>query len=192
MAIWPVFLCRFMHEDMGRLFAIGAVVSWDVLLVDGEREGWPDDVLMDTQAVIEERPTFARRGSLARAPQLAACWSGDEPVGSRLRIRAGLRADLFNPPFLTPVTGVVQRIQIVTMRMRADKRRVWIPSGDWQLADVRESPRWLAPTGRDPSAEQEVGFLVGLDVLSHAIRPFADRPTDTTTRRLPDRPRLPL
>ena len=73
MAIWPVYLWRFMHEDVGRLFAIGAVVSWDVLLVDGGAERWPDDVLIDTQLVIEERPTFARRGSLARTPQLSAC-----------------------------------------------------------------------------------------------------------------------
>ena len=191
MAIWPVYLWRFMHEDTGRLFAIGAVVSWDVLLVDGGAEGWPDDVLVDTQVVIEERPTFARRGSLARTPQLSACWGGEEPLGSHLRIRAGLQADLFNPPFLSAVTGVVRRIQIVTRRMTADKRGVWIPSGEWRLADVRESPRWLAPTGRDPSAEQEVGFLVGLDILSHEIRAFPERPRDTTTGRLPGGPRLP-
>ena len=150
-----------MHEDMGRPFAIGLVVSWDVLLVDAGAEGWPDDVLIDTHVVIEERPTFARGGSLARTPQLSACRSGEQPVGSHLRIRAGLRADLFNLPFLSTVTGVVQRIQIVTRRMSADRRGVWIPSGEWRLADMRESPRWLAPTGRDPSAAQEVGFLVG-------------------------------
>ena len=74
-------------------------------------EGWPDDVLVDTQVVIEERPTFARHGSLGRTPELSACWSGEEPVGSRLRIRAGFLADLFNPPFLSTVTGVVQRIR---------------------------------------------------------------------------------
>jgi hypothetical protein len=183
-AIWPVFLWRVMHEDTGRLFAIGSVVSWDVLLVDGRAEGLPDDVLIDTQVVIEERPTFARHGSLARTRQLSACWSGDEPVGSQLRIRAGLRADLFNPPFLSTVTGVVQRIQIVTRRMTADKYGMWNPSGDWQLADVRESPRWLAPIGREPAAEQDIGFLVGLDVMSHGVRPFPDRPRETTTHRL--------
>ena len=183
MAIWPVFLWRAMHEDMGRLFAIGAVVSWDVLLIDGRAEGWPDDVLIDTQVVIEERPTFARHGSLARTPELSACWSGEEPVGSQLHIRAGLVADLFNPPFLSTVTGVVQRIQIVARRMTADTHEMWNPSGDWQLADVRESPRWLAPIGRRPSAEREVGFLVALDVMSHAIRRFPERPRDTTTHR---------
>jgi hypothetical protein len=182
-AIWPVFLWRAMHEDMGRLFAIGAVVSWDVLLVDGRAEGWPDDVLVDTQVAIEPRPTFARHGSLGRTPQLSACWSGDEPVGSELRIRAGLRADLFNPPFLSTVTGVVRRIQIVTRRMTADTQGMWSPSGDWQRADVRESPRWLAPIGRTPAAEREVGFLVALDVMSHAIRRFPERPTDTITHR---------
>jgi hypothetical protein len=180
-----------MYEDTGRQFAIGAVMSWDVLLIDGRAEGWPDDVLIDTQVVIEERPTFARHGSLARTPQLSACWSGEEPVGSQLRIRAGLRADLFNPPFLSTVTGVVQRIQIVTRRMSADTHGMWNPSGDWQLADVPESPRWLAPIGREPAAEQEVGFLVGVDVMSHAIRPFPERPRDTTAHRLLGGPRLP-
>ena len=138
-----------------------------------------DHVLIDTEVVIEERPTFADRGSLARTPQLSACRSAEEPVGSELRMRAGLRV------VLSTVTGVVQRIQIVTRRMTADKHGVCIPHGDWQLADVLESPRWLAPTGREPAAEQEVGFLFGLDVLSHAIRSFPERATNTTTRQLP-------
>lgn len=81
MAIWPVYLWRVMYEDTGRLFAIGAVVSWDVLLVDGGAEGWPDDVLIDTQVVIEKRPTFAHSGSLATTPQLSACWGAKSPSG---------------------------------------------------------------------------------------------------------------
>jgi hypothetical protein len=134
-----------MHEDIGHLFSIGAVVSWDVVLVDGAAEGWPGDVLVATEAVIEERPAFALHGSLARTPRLSACWRGEDPVGSRFDIRAGLLVDLFNPPFRSTATGVVQRIQIVTRRMVRDQRGVWNPSGTWQLADVRESPRWLAP-----------------------------------------------
>ncbi|MGZ6640130.1 MAG: hypothetical protein ACXVII_45935 [Solirubrobacteraceae bacterium] len=191
MAVWPVFLWRNMHEDMGHLFSIGAVVSWDVMLVDGAAEGWPCDGLVDTEVVIDERPAFALHGSLARTPQLSACWRGKDPVGSRLEIRAGLSVDLFNPPFLSTVTGVVQRIQIATSRMVRDERRVWNASGTWQLADVRESPRWLAPIGPDPGTRQEVGFLVALDVRSDEIRPFPERPTDATSRRVLARPTLP-
>jgi hypothetical protein len=178
-AVWPVFLWRKMHEDQGHLFAIGADVSWDVLLVDGAAEGWPGDVLVDTEVVIEQRPAFALHGSLARTPQLSACWRGADPVGSRFDLRAGLLADLFNPPFLSTVTGVVQRIQIVTRRMARDHHGVWNPSGRWQLADVQESPRWLALAGPDPGAWQEIGFLVALDVRSDELRPFPDRPTAT-------------
>ena len=166
-------------------------MSSDVVLVDGAAEGWPGDVLVDTQVVIEDRPAFALHGSLARTPQLSACWRGENPVGSRFDIRRGLLADLCTPPFLSTVTGVVQRIQIVTMQMVRDQCGAWNPSGTWRLADVRESPRWLAPTGPDPGTQQEVGFLVALDVASDEIRPFPERPTDTTSLRLPAGPTLP-
>jgi hypothetical protein len=142
-------------------------------------EGWPGDVLVDTEVFIAQRPAFALHGSLARTPQLSACWRGEDPVGSRFSLRAGLPADLFNPPFLSTVTGVVQRIQIVTRRMARDHPGVWSPSGRWQLADVRESPRWLAPAGPNPGTWQEIGFLVALDVRSDELRPFPDRPTAT-------------
>jgi hypothetical protein len=37
----------------GSPFAIGAVVAWDVVLVDGAAEGWPGEVLVETDVVIE-------------------------------------------------------------------------------------------------------------------------------------------
>ncbi len=190
-AVWPVYLWRRMHEDMGGLFAVGDVVSWDVILIDGEAEGWPSDVLVDTSVVIEERPEFALRGSLARTPQLSACWEGDAPVGSEFRIRAGLRADLLNPPFPSTVTGVVQRIQIVTRPMTQHEGGLRNRAGEWHRADVRKSPRWLARPGDDPAAEQEDGFLVGLELLSHEIRPFPERPSDSAANSELDGPSQP-
>ena len=56
MEIWPVFVLREMYEDMGRLFALDDVVSWDVILVDGGAAGWPSDVLIDARVHIEQRP----------------------------------------------------------------------------------------------------------------------------------------
>jgi hypothetical protein len=135
-AIWPVFLERTIHEDTGTLFAVGEAVSWDVILVDGEAQGWPRDSLVDTDVRIDARPAFALRGSLARAPDLAACWRGAGPIGSELRIRAGLRADLFNPPFRSTVTGRVTRIQIIRCGMAQEPGGAWNPVGASQLTEV--------------------------------------------------------
>jgi hypothetical protein len=103
-AIWPVFLDRTMHEDMGVLFAGGDTVSWDVILVDGEADGWPRDRLIETEVRIDGRPAYALHGLLATTPELAVCWQGKEPVGSAFTIRAGLAVDLFNPPFRSTTT----------------------------------------------------------------------------------------
>jgi hypothetical protein len=162
-----------MHEDMGQLFAVGEVVSWDVILIDGE-EGWPGDVLVDSPVRIEQRPEFAMSGSLARTPDLALCWRGDEQVGSEFRIRAALRAEFLNPPFRSAVTGVVRRIEIVTRHMTQDEHGLWNPAGEWSRRDVQQSPRWLAPTGRNPADVREDGFLIALELLSQEIRPFPD------------------
>ncbi len=172
-ALWPLFLWRVMYEDTCRPFGIGDQATWTVELVDGEARGFPLDVLIDSSVVIEARPVFASRGSLASTPELSAFWTGAEPVGSRLRVRAGLVADLLNPPFLSMVTGVVRRIQTVTSEMIADEQGVWRPTGPWMLTDVIDSRRRLAPRPRDPAAEQQVGFLISLELLSHRIEPFA-------------------
>jgi hypothetical protein len=175
-AVWPVFLWRHMHEDAGRAFSVGQTVSWDVLLVDGEALGWPGEVLIETSVVIEPRPAFALHGSLARTPDISACWRGEEPVGTEFQIRAGLVADLLNLPFFSTVTGIVRRIQVVSYRMAPNERGVWGGTGPWTLAEVDESPRWLGPRRQDRADEQDVGFLIGLDVASHEIRPFPIRP----------------
>ena len=181
-----------MHEDMGHLFSIGAVVSSDVVLVDGAAEGWPGDVLVDTQVVIEDRPAFALHGSLARTPQLSACWRGENPVGSRFSIPSRPAGGSFHP----------------AVSQHRDRRRPAHPDRDHangprptrgveperHVAPRRctgVAGRWLAPTGPDPGTQQEVGFLVALDVASDEIRPFPERPTDTTSLRLPAGPTLP-
>ncbi len=104
MEIWPVYVLREMHEDMGRLFALDDVVSWDVILIDGGAAGWPSDVLIDARVHIEQRPSFALRGRLARTHDLALCWRGEDPVGSEFQIQAAMVADTWNPPFRSAVT----------------------------------------------------------------------------------------
>jgi hypothetical protein len=178
-AIWPVFLDRTMHEDVGVLFGVGETVSWDVVLVDGEAEGWPRDPLVETDVRIDDRPDFALHGSMASTPELAACWRGKEPIGTSFRIRAGLYADLFNPPFRSTVTGSVTRIETVRRRMTQDPRGVVYPVGPWQLTDVPRSPRWLSRRAIDPASEQDIGFLIGLQLHSLVIQPFPIRSTET-------------
>ncbi|MGO9971564.1 MAG: DUF6578 domain-containing protein [Solirubrobacteraceae bacterium] len=184
-AIWAVFLDRTMHEDTGRLFAVGERVSWDVVLVDGVAQDWPRDVLVDIDVRIDARPTFALHGSLATTPQLAACWRGIEPIGSEFRIRAGLCVDLFNPPFRSTATGSVTRIETVQRGMDQDARGVWNPVGPWHLTDVRRSPRWLARRELDPASEQDIGFLIELEVESCPIRPFPTRTAGAARRDQP-------
>jgi hypothetical protein len=178
-ATWPVFLDRTMHEDMGLLFGVGETVSWDVILVDGEAEGWPVDRLVEADVRIDERPDFALHGLLASTPELAACWRGKDAVGSEFQMRAGLSVDLFNPPFRSTVTGLVTRIQTVRRPMTQDPRGVWNPVGPWQLTDVPRTARWLARRPVDPASEQDLGFLVALELRSHLIQPFPTRSTDT-------------
>ncbi|MDQ6807139.1 MAG: hypothetical protein M3065_19760, partial [Actinomycetota bacterium] len=169
-----VYIWRYMHEDMGRLFSLGDVVAWDVLLVDGQEEGWPPDILVDTMVRIEERPHFALSGSSARTPEFSACWRGDQAVGSTFRISAGLVADFFNPPFRTTATGAVKRIQVVARGMALEDC-VWTSTGEWRLTDIEQSPRSLAPHPDDPVAEQQDGLLVALELRSLLVRPFSER-----------------
>lgn len=168
-----------MHEDMGVLFGVGETVSWDVILVNGEAEGWPGDRLVETEVRIGDRPDFALHGLLASTPELAACWRGNDAVGSEFRIRAGLAVDLFNPPFRSTVTGLVTRIQTARRPMAQDPRGVWNPVGPWQLTDVPRTPRWLARRPVDRASEQDLGFLVALELHSYVIQPFPIRSTDT-------------
>lgn len=176
MEIWRVFVVREMYEDMGRLFALGDVVSWDVILVDGGAAGWPSDVLIDATVRIEQRPESAVRERLARTPDLALCWRGEDPVGSGFQIQAGMVADCWNPPFRSAVSGVVRRIEVVTRDTAQGERGVWSPTGPWVRRDVGQSPRWLARWD-NPAAIREDGLLVALELRSHELLPFLPRPS---------------
>jgi hypothetical protein len=100
------------------------------MLVDGEAEGWPANVLVDTTVQIDEPPSGARSGAIARTPQLCARWSGFSPVGSRFRMRAGLVADWLTPSYQSTVAGKITRLHIV-----------WVPSdcgaNGWPGAPMR-------------------------------------------------------
>jgi hypothetical protein len=63
--------------------------------------------------------------------------------------------------------------------MAQDLRGVWNPVGPWQLTDVPRSPRWLVRRSVDPFQEQDLGFLVALELHSCVIRPFPSRSADT-------------
>jgi hypothetical protein len=170
--VWPIFLWRNMHEDSGQVFGVGDAIAWDVVLIDGEADSWPGEILVDTIVRFEPRPAFALRGSIAHADGLALAWNADEPAGSTHRMRAGLVADFFNPPLLTSVTGIVQRIQIVTRPSTQDRRGVWQATGSWALADVCQSPRSLGGWPNDPAAPRAHGLLIQVDVHSHLLKDF--------------------
>jgi hypothetical protein len=139
--VWPVYLWGPMHADSGETIFIGGRVTWDVCLTDGEAEGWPAGVLVDTTVQIESDPGSATGGLVARTPELVACWRGHSPPGSEFRIRAGLQADLFNPPVHTPVTGTVRQIMLVTGRAQDRSADSAVP---WELTEVRTAPSSFA------------------------------------------------
>lgn len=172
MGLWPVFIWRYMYEDSPQRFGIGDEICWDVILIDGEAEGWPPEVLVDTTVSIEDPPQGALSGALAQTPELVACWRGMSPIGSKFRIRAGLNADWFNPPFHTTVTGIVRRLQIVAARTPQDEVQSWpvATSDEWHLSDLREAPSSLQRP--DPDMPKALGLLVGLEVLASEVQAF--------------------
>lgn len=141
MRVWPVYLWGPMHADSGETISLGDRVTWDVCLTDGEAEGWPARVLVDTTVQIESNPGSATGGLVARTPELVACWRGHSPAGSQFRIHAGLQADLFNPLVRTPVTGTVRQIMLVTGRVEDHCADSSVP---WELTEVRRSPSSFA------------------------------------------------
>jgi hypothetical protein len=168
-----VYLTREMYIDRGERFAVGDVVAWDVILVDGVSEGWPPDRLVDTRIRIEAHPSWAVRGALAVAPELSACWRGHEPVGSVRPIKAGLVADFFNPPFYSTINAEIRGIEVVARRSAMDATGVWQSSGPWRLSDVPQTPGRLTHTPPDsPGADQDDGLLFDVAVASCAIRPY--------------------
>jgi hypothetical protein len=90
---------------------------------------------------IESDPGSATGGLVARTPELVACWQGHSPAGSQFRVHAGLKADLFNPPVRTPVSGTVRQIMLVAGRV---EDRSAAASAAWELTEVRTSPSSLA------------------------------------------------
>ncbi len=95
MGLWPVFLWRYMYEDSPQRFGIDDEICWDMVLIDGEAEGWLSGILVDTTVCIEDPPDGAAHGAVARTPELVADWRGLSPIGSEFRVRAGLDADWF-------------------------------------------------------------------------------------------------
>ena len=77
--VWPVFLPIEMYQDHGNQFAVGGVIAWEVLLVDGEQQDWPTDRLMDSTVRIIPRPAWAVRGSLADTGAMRVCWVAPSP-----------------------------------------------------------------------------------------------------------------
>ena len=153
-----------MYDDTPVPLAVGDDISWNVMLVDGEAEGWPANVLVDTTVQIDEPPPGARSGAIARTPQLCARWSGFSPVGSRFRMRAGLVADWLNPSYQSTVAGKIARLHIV-----------WVPSdcgaNGWPGAPMRlvetQDVRSLRRTG--DKSELVAGLLVELAVHFNEI-----------------------
>lgn len=97
---------------------------------------------------------------MAVTSKFAACWSGDQPLGSQFQIRGGLVADFSNPPFRTFLTGTVRQIAITSNSSKLGERNgreAWHPDGPWELQDVPVAPAHVRP----PQARRHKGASTG-------------------------------
>lgn len=156
-----MFLPIGMYQDHGNQFAAGDVIAWEVLLVDGEQQGWPTERLVDSAARIVPGPVWAVGGSLADIGAVRACWCGPEPVGSVVVLKAGLVADFWNPPIPTTILATIHRIEVVRQSAALSLSGVWMPTGGWCLTPVERTPTLRGVKPSDPGAEHDVGLLFG-------------------------------
>jgi hypothetical protein len=97
---------------------------------------------------------------------------GPEPPGTTLALSAGLVADVWNPPFQTRVTGVVDRIRMVA-RARTERDGAAGPVGPWVLEDVERTPRWLRTLKPEDPLDmvREDGRMINLAITTNEIAP---------------------
>jgi hypothetical protein len=172
--VWPVFLPIAMYQDHGNQFAVGDVIAWEVLLVNGEQQGWPSERLVDCTARIIPRPVWANRGSLADTGAVCVCWCGPEAADSVVVLRAGLVADFWNPPIPTTILARIQRIEVVCQSTGLSLSGVWMPTGAWRLTPVERTPALRGVNTNDPGAEHDVGLLFTVEVSSSTTRTYRD------------------
>jgi len=163
-----------MNQDHGNQFAVGDVIAWEVLLVDGEQQDWPTERLVDSTARIIPRPAWAVRGALADTGAVRVCWCGPEPVGSVLVLKAGLVADFWNPPIPTTILATIHRIEVVRQKAALSLSGVWMPTGTWSLTPVERTPPLRGVNTHDPGAEHDVGLLLTVEISSSTTRTYEE------------------
>jgi hypothetical protein len=172
--VWPVFLAIEMFQDHRNQFAVGDVIAWEVLLVDGEQQDWPTERLVDSTARIIPRPAWAVRGSLADTGAMRVCWGGPEPAGSVMALKAGLVADFWNPPIPTTILATIRRIEVVRQTAALSLSGVWMPTGTWSLKPVERTPPLRGVNPNDSGAEHDAGLLFTVEVSSSTTRPYEE------------------
>ncbi len=129
-------------------------------LVDGRREGWPPEILVDTTVRIEERPHFAPARLFGQDPEFSACWRGEQAVDLTFRISAGVVADFFCFARPRPARSSASRLYPGRMALDDRGRTLRRVARDRR----KQSQRWLAPPADDPAAVQEDRLLVALEL----------------------------
>jgi hypothetical protein len=160
-----------MYLDQPVVLRPGDEIAWNITLVDGEADGWPAQLLVDTAVEIEDPPAGVRSGLVARTPDFAAVWGGRSPVGSRFRIRAGLEGDWFNPPFQATLGGKIRRLLVVSNPPAQSTGPADCPvPGGWRLHEITDAPAGLPKPGDD--GELWCGLLIRLAVREHHLAAF--------------------
>jgi len=144
MSVWPVFVANWQQESGGQPFAVGDAITWPLVLMDGRREGWPEDLLVDARFALSAYPEWSPWPvSIATAGQLSASWDGPEPLGSELELYALLLAELHSRPAVE-TSGTVNRIRVLTQRFERQPDGVFFASWhDWTIEDLDRAPEWF-------------------------------------------------
>ncbi len=162
-ACWSVFIANYQQQDSGRPFAVGDVVEWPVVLIDGRRSRWPPELLTHAQVRLSpcDSGTVVDRYT-ATSAGMRALWRGATPTGSDFEIDGALEVDFLSPPHVY-LSGQVERIRLVSQRHQADARGVLMSTwAGWQGKDLQKSPPRFSSLPYEPEYISETGLLVTL------------------------------
>lgn len=105
-SVWPVFIDSWQQQSGGRPFAIGDEVEWTVVLIDGRKHGWPDELLVNARVELQQHPERpSMPGSVAVSGGVQAWWPGSQPAGSVLKLRGALIEDHHSLGLVHPRDG---------------------------------------------------------------------------------------
>jgi hypothetical protein len=172
LTLWPVFLESVVQEDHVRLFEVGDVVTWPVMLVDAAADrGWPARVGVETTVTVtvdgSGRRKWARTASgLSVRTQLPGS------MGASFSARAALASEIQTSALMSFVTGTVRKIELASVPAPdlGDAGMLLFSDEQWTLTETPVAPVTFRHPLRHEFETWDEGILVHLDVFTPRCR----------------------